>query len=379
MVDKSPDPIDLHVGNTRYSPGAKFKLYPCPRQKSVMGYKAVALCAEIGSYQLHCDDSNFTVTAKIINDNKECESYKGDLVKDDESPLHYWYVLMPHNRKITEEMASNNHLELQLTVVYRSPPSVMFHRAKERDQIPFHYHELLECDSSGLEYANMDHEIALSIPKGAIAEGETVYFEVGVTLYGPFTFPENTQHISPILWLCALEKESLMKPFQLSLRHILINEKTHNVRFAKASHINDRYTFKDCTDIDSKEIILDKHGILMTKHCCLYCLKANVTDKLSSDVRYGLVRLEKALSNSESELLFLAVYSLNTCIKVGKFAFTLISLHNVINLCYVVRQYKNNSLVKRATNYVNVGKFISLRRKNISRWLCLFLLLTKNE
>ena len=321
MENKSPDPIDLHVGNIRHSPGAKFKLYPCPSQKSVMGHKSIAVCAEIGSYQLHCDGSNFTVTAKVIVGDQDCESYSGDLVKDDESPLHYWYVLIPHNRVFAKEMESNDLLELQLTVAYRSPRSVMFHSAEERDQIPFHYHELLECDSSGLEYANADHEIKLSVPKSAVAAGETVYFEVGVTMYGPFTFPENTRHISPILWLCTLEKEGLMKPFQLSLRHILninkTNENFHNVKFIKANHNIDGYTFKDCTD---SQTILEKHGILTTKHCCLYCLQANITDKLSSDARYGLVRVEKALSASESEILFFAVYSLKTCMRVSQFA-----------------------------------------------------------
>ena len=64
---------------------------------------------------------------------------------------------------------------------------------------------MLEVDCKGREYTNVDHDITLRIPEGAVAEGEKVHFEVGVTMYGPLIFPENTQPISPILWLYASE------------------------------------------------------------------------------------------------------------------------------------------------------------------------------
>ena len=88
----------------------------------------------------------------------------------------------------------------------------------------------------------MDHDITLRIPEGAVAEGEKIHFEVGVAMYGPFVFPENTQPISPILWLCVVEGDAqLRKPFQIVLPHYLTGlskEKIeyHQVRFAKANH-----------------------------------------------------------------------------------------------------------------------------------------------
>ena len=65
----------------------------------------------------------------------------------------------------------------------------------------------------------MDHDITLRIPEGAVAEGEKVHFEVGVTMYGPLIFPENTQPISPILWLYASEDVRMNELFQLILPH----------------------------------------------------------------------------------------------------------------------------------------------------------------
>ena len=68
---------------------------------------------------------------------------------------------------------------------------------------------MLECDFNGREYTNVDHDFTLRIPKGAVAEGEKVHFEIAVAMCGPFNFPEGTKVISPILWLCLLERKLL--------------------------------------------------------------------------------------------------------------------------------------------------------------------------
>ena len=96
--------------------------------------------------------------------------------------------------------------------------STHFSTAKERGHVPFLDHQILEVDSAGREYTNVDHDFTLRIPEGAVAEGEKVHLEVGVAMYGPFTFPDNTQPISPILWLCILEEDiELKKSFQVVL------------------------------------------------------------------------------------------------------------------------------------------------------------------
>ena len=88
-----------------------------------------------------------------------------------------------------------------------------------KDQIPFLYYGRLDCDHYGLADVIEDHDITLRIPEGAVAEGEKIHFEVGVAMYGPFIFPENTQPISPILWLYASEDVRINKYFQLILPH----------------------------------------------------------------------------------------------------------------------------------------------------------------
>ena len=186
---------------------------------------------------------------------------------------------------------------------------------------------MLDCDCNGRVYTNVDHDITLRIPEGAVTEGEMVHFEVGVAMYGPFIFPENTQPISPILWLCLLEGDvELKKPFQVILPHYLTGLSKeriqyHQVGFAKASHKNfvnqTSYSFEKCnTEPRFASSGYRSYGVLMTKHCCFYCLLANKSHELATDAGYCLVRIESSLSSLRNEVYFSAIYFLDTCLRV---------------------------------------------------------------
>ena len=187
----------------------------------------------------------------------------------------------------------------------------------------------MECDNHGLEYTNKDHDITLKIPEGAVPVNARIHLEIAVAMYGPFKFPENTQSISPIIWLCFEESVILNKEFQLILPHFLIgmtkeNARFHQVIFAKANH-------RDCSIIDSQiNYIFQPHdmglsfassgnknfAILSTNHCCFYCLQANKTHELVVNAGYCLVRIESFIEQQKSEVYFLAVYCLSTCLRV---------------------------------------------------------------
>ena len=210
--------------------------------------------------------------------------------------------------------------------------SAYFSVAKKTAQITFLDHQILECDCNGREYTNIDHDITLRIPKGAVPEGKKVHFEVGVAMYGPFIFPENTQPISPILWLCLLEEDvELKKPFQVIVPHYLTGLSKeriehHEVEFSKANH-NDytfidnqiSYVFQHC---GSKPPLATSsyrnYGVLISKHCCFYCLLASKTPELATDAGYCLVRIESCISPQRNEFNFAGIYFLETCLRVSK-------------------------------------------------------------
>ena len=205
--------------------------------------------------------------------------------------------------------------------------STYFTEAKERMNVSFLYHHILECNCKGREYTSLEHDITIIIPEGALDENQKVNFEIGVALQGPFNFPENTQPISPILWLCLIEKDiKLKKPFRIILPHFLtgISEERmqyHKVGFVKASHITNNefltYNFYHCT---SEPGFVSggfrSYGILESQHCCFYCLQAKMTPELTGDSGYCLARIESLLSPQRNEVHFSVTYFLQTCLKV---------------------------------------------------------------
>ena len=206
--------------------------------------------------------------------------------------------------------------------------SESFHHAEESAEIPFLHHQMLECDHRGLTHTVSDHDITLRIPEGAVSEGETIHFEIGVTIYGPFSFPENTRPISPIIWLCLLEEDyELQKEFEIYVPHFLMHLteqriRHHQVCFTKAHHdysmeMKDRhdmsYTFHQFGSQPSFIFKDEKYyATLMSKHCCFLCFSAENTRDLAKAAGYCLVRIEP----SPYEVYFSATFFLETWLKV---------------------------------------------------------------
>lgn len=208
-------------------------------------------------------------------------------------------------------------------------------RSEEIHHVPFiGPTEVLKCDYNGIEnYTLKDHGITIKIPKGAIPKGKVVHIELAVTLCGPFSFPNNTRPISPILWMCPQEKIEFKQPFEVTLPHILtrLNQKELaelGVGFAKADHDfsvpkNGKsvvFDFKPC-NIQNQE---HKQGYstLKSTHCCYLCLTANDEDKrkLQEAVareEFLFSRYDYVTESSTFTTTFCVSYGLLTCEKVG--------------------------------------------------------------
>ena len=189
--------------------------------------------------------------------------------------------------------------------------------------VPFLHHQVLECDSSGREYTNVEHDITVRIPEGAVAEGTKLHIKLGVAMCGPFNFPGNTQPISPILWLCPLEADyELKKPYQVVLPHYLM-DKAHNysIQFTKANH-NDTesdsmsYTFLALeVDVKLASIESQGYGIAEIDHFCYLCLTVKNKPAITTDIGYCLTTVE-CTSQSQQSVFFCVSYFLPTCLQV---------------------------------------------------------------
>ena len=197
-------------------------------------------------------------------------------------------------------------------------------------QIPFLFDKVIECDHKGCEYTIEDHDITIRIPEGTVPNGKTFHFEIGVAMYGPFDFPEGTQPISPILWVCIMEENAIQfhqptKKFQFILPHYLTGltkERLsyHQVHVAKANHneMNQmlyRFNLQEDQPLFASLTEYKSYALIESTHCCFYCLQVNQSPELAKDAGYYLVRIED-LRSSPTEIYFVASFFLETCIQV---------------------------------------------------------------
>ena len=190
------------------------------------------------------------------------------------------------------------------------------------DEFHLFYHTKLEFDHNGLEHTIIGHNITLRVPKGTIGIGDKIYFEVAVLMFGPFTFPKNTQPISPILWLCPSPDDyQLKKPFKIILPHFLSSwavekVKPGDIQFAKAKHELGQATRYEFQATDDKPLFASSGSrnfcVLQTQHCCFYCLMANKNIK---GAEYCLIQVERPLKSRSDKISFLVTYFLDTCLR----------------------------------------------------------------
>ena len=250
-------------------------------------------------------------------------------------------------------------LGLPITDMVRKPPI----------PLNFIHHEQLECDHNGCNYTIEGHDITVRIPEGAVAEGEKIHFEVGVAMYGPFIFPDNTQPISPILWLRQLEGGTQLKRcYQLVLPHcykglasIIYHGPGHNkIFFATSDHSSSRHISTDGNvellysliewenDIDFD--IDDNYGTFESYICNhIFCIvKRSHTQSYEwyRDVGFSLVRVDLQPSQTVQEFHFYGLFDLATHKKVYIVALCLVysisAIPQLLELMHACRLWKTN-------------------------------------
>ena len=203
-----------------------------------------------------------------------------------------------------------------------------FSKAEKTLRVHFIDHQLLECDCNSHKYTIEGHDITLIIPEGSVAKGEKAHFEVAVAMYGPFNFPDNTQPISPILWLCLMEENTVLKkPFQVILPHCLTGLTKNGLHqkqicFIKSFH-EDRdtkghYNFNQCNSNDNS-FLLNGYGVLETNSFGLFGL-AKLKSTKQTNLSYCLARVYLPPSPPTYNFHFYVLFNLPTYKKVCQFA-----------------------------------------------------------
>ena len=184
--------------------------------------------------------------------------------------------------------------------------------------------EIVMCDSTGGVFYSSTHDFGFAIPEGAILEGESINIEVGVTLTGPFDFPQGSKPVSPIVKLCVQQQPNyqFLKPVEVVLPHYLDltgdeDKNEFQTVFLKAGHTlngNQEYKFEQM-DL-SKAHFRHEYGILQTNHFCFLCIGGGVTCEITAKANFYLLGYKIMLDPTEWMVYFCVAYFLETCVEV---------------------------------------------------------------
>ena len=184
---------------------------------------------------------------------------------------------------------------------------------------------MLECDYNGKEYAINGHDITVTIPKGAVSKGETLHFEVGVAMYGPFNFPKLIRPVSPILWLRFIEKK-ISLTVEITLPHCFVGLTRDMINHQKLSFVKADledikmnqlcYTFYLHT-VGAHFLQFKMYGVLETNQSGLFCITHLKTSDCSN-VNYCLACINLPPSPPVHEFNFYVLYNLSTHKKVSQ-------------------------------------------------------------
>ncbi len=186
----------------------------------------------------------------------------------------------------------------------------------------------IQCTSSGAAVHSEDHDIHINIPEGAILPGETLSIEVGVALFGPFVFPEETVPVSPIVWLCVTSADQqnyqFLKPVEITLPHCLDpssgSSSLHHRRFLKANHTfsGEGDGFYSMLPTDGTAVFYHGKalGTLYTDHFCSFCIAERITEDEATAANFCMIMARPKRPQPPYDIYFGVMFCLATCIKV---------------------------------------------------------------
>ena len=186
---------------------------------------------------------------------------------------------------------------------------------------------ILRVTNKGIRFEDTFNDFILDIPDGAIPEEEvTLTLYMGVTLFGPYQFPEGLRPISPVFWVCVGEQNNFQfsKPVRVTIPHCLDLDNYDNVQslgltFLKAGHIMNTEKMYEFQCTNSGKNLSKTHGIFTTSHFCSLCMAANDKPQIRNGTSFCLtVAIPKftiPVGKSVYAYFFITFMRLKTCLE----------------------------------------------------------------
>ena len=185
---------------------------------------------------------------------------------------------------------------------------------------------LSDCTEEGREFTDVANNFSLEIPEGAIPEGRRLNIDVGVSLFGPFQFPESLRPVSPIFWVCVEDQRNFQfsNPITVTIPHFVdlkndVDIESLGLTFLKADHNKNsegQYEFKALGgEMDFKS----ECGVLRTTHFCSLCIAAKDTPRTLKNTQFCITavlpRFSIPVCKRVDAYFFVTFLRLNTCLK----------------------------------------------------------------
>ena len=188
---------------------------------------------------------------------------------------------------------------------------------------------LSQCTHDGRHYYDEANDFSLEIPEGAISEGESITIDIGVTLHGPFQYPEGVRPVSSVFWFCVRSKKffHFLKPIIVTIPHFLYlkdhdNIKSLGMTFLKGDHeMNSQKVYQlQLAKANSLFEPYKQCGVLETTHFCTLCISGTISDELIRNAMFCVYAvIPRVMSPKEpSYAYFFITFLLPTCIETVK-------------------------------------------------------------
>ena len=169
-------------------------------------------------------------------------------------------------------------------------------------------HETFDCN--GGELVSQDG-IRITIPEGAIKDGDSVTFYTAADLRGPFVFPSQCQAadlVSPFYWIGVSRSYHFQNFIEVEFEHSAVATDSSHYQLLCCKDDDESYTMQpvDC-DLELKVEGDASFCKFQTDHCCSYCLQHKNKDNTNIN-RIGAFYLKpknfESLSSFTVEIWF---------------------------------------------------------------------------
>ena len=184
------------------------------------------------------------------------------------------------------------------------------------------------CDHNGRILTSKDGDLKLTIPEGAIKEGDLVTLSLASDLYGPFVLPSKRQAdvVIPYYWIGVSGSYHFQKPVQVEFQHFAV------VTACDPSHYqllcceddDESYTMQPAVSCNPKFTVQDDISwcAFYTDHFCLYCLLHGCKDPGISRITALYLKTEnyQYLTHFTAEIWF--SLNINHCLRRNEELYT---------------------------------------------------------